>query len=180
MKYFKILLLEPKWNYDPTIPFDYKLFNDFWVNKVAEWIQITNWNKKNTIFLKWSTLEDYMEHNPLIIISDKLKIEFEKNWITWVQYLPILLERVDFLNEIVEWYSVLNILSKEKSNIIDKKLSMKSPFWYAKVVLSKDKISGYDIFRIEWQDFTFYVSDKIRKIIKKHIHSVGFWEITIY
>lgn len=99
-----------------------------------------------------------------IIISSKIKEDMEKEWITWVQYLPIKLEQIDNSNNFIEWYYVLNILNREKEYAIDSNLSRMGLNLYLWVWFYKDKLFGYDIFRIDWkEEFNIFISEKIKK-----------------
>jgi len=104
----------------------------------------------------------------------------EKIWIIWVQYLPIKLKQIDNNDNIIEWYYILNILNRENESIINPSLSKMAPFWYAWVWFYKNKLSWYDIFRINWEEeIKFFISENVKIIIDKYIHSIIFEEVVL-
>jgi len=179
MKYYTILRLEPK--LDKTIPQDYKVYNDLWDQEynLVTCKNIYNWDNKNTIFIKWSILEDYMEFLNFIIVSSKIKEKIEEKWINWIDFFPIKLEQVDKKHNIIDWYYAINILNIEKKDIINQSISKKVLHAYMWIWLDKNNITWYDIFRIKWEEFEFFISEKLKNIIDKYEHSANFEEVEI-
>lgn len=183
MKYYTVLELET--DYKPLLWIKPEIHNDlwFWNYNLQKWIKIKNWNNWNKLYFEgnYDKIEDYLPNTlPSPVISKKIKEDMAESWITGVQYLPIKLEQIDNSNNIIDWYYVLNILNRENENIINPDLSKIAPFWYAWVWFYKDKLTWYDIFRINWDEqIKFFISEKVKKIIDKYVHSVSFEDVEI-
>jgi hypothetical protein len=145
-------------------------------------MEIKDWDSRNTLFYNnnFDMIQDYLINTlPAPVISGAIKNEMENAWIAGVQYLPIkLVSNNDNKIEIPGYY-ILNILNKEPKEVINPELSrtVGDLPWYAWVWLYESKLQWFDLFRIEGEDFEFYISDKMRKIINKHVHSVEFSKV---
>lgn len=182
MKYYTILELDTK--YKPLLWKKPEIHNNlWWLNfDLQKWIEIKDWSELNKLFFEanYDVIEDYLPNTlPSPVISSKIKEDLEKEWVIWIQYLPIKLENLEKSSDVINWYYVLNILNRENEEVINTKISEKDPISYAKVWLDKNKLSWYDIFRIDWYDVKFFISEKLKNIINKYVHSVEFVEVKI-
>ena len=138
--------------------------------------EITNWPVVDFYYSsKVSTLEnEYLSNvNNWLIVHKKVKKEFEKQKIQWIQYLPVRV--VDVLTHSVSHnYYAVNIL-----NWIDG-IDMEASEWEYEeeddayffepkgMVLDEQKCEGYDIFRCTKDTICIFVSEKIKKIFEKN------------
>lgn len=138
--------------------------------------EITNWPVVDFYYSsKVSTLEnEYLSNvNNWLIVHKKVKIEFEKQKIQGIQYLPVRV--VDVLTHSVSHnYYAVNIL-----NWIDG-IDMEASEWEYEeeddayffepkgMVLDEQKCEGYDIFRCTKDTICIFVSEKIKKIFEKN------------
>lgn len=176
MKYFK--LLYDYENDDDVICCTRKELYNIDRYDVIKGEEITCWN--NDIYFSYShndgsIFTDFLANDlDWFIISSAFKETLEKNKITGLQYLPITLLN-ETTGEITKQHYLVNVcnlidaldLANSKYSTFTKTdgSTLISVNVYA---LKSDMIENIDIFRLKNNNIPIFVSDRLRKIIKKN------------
>ncbi|WP_238885062.1 imm11 family protein [Clostridium sp. YIM B02551] len=144
---------------------------------------ITNWDERITFELKdGNEMADYIWNNlGWLIVSNKFKEAIAGAKMAGIQFLPVVIN--DINGESLKDYYVVNITNLVDAIDMDRSECFKimdDLYSFISVVLKKNEIEGFDIFRVMGNEISEFVSENFVKIIKENkLAGFAFREIKV-
>lgn len=180
MKYYKIMFDDERTKKNDMVCYADDNFEEkYKINQydVNEGIFIANWDKNFTFYYdsnEGTATNDYLANNlGWFLISPKFKDILVNLIVKDVQYLPVIIKE-KYNGSIIEGFHVVNItaltdaLDLENSKYTERTIDNIKYKSIIKYTLKSKEIDGLDLVRIKDNKFATFISEKVKKEIKRN------------